>query len=106
MEKVSIIMPVYNRAGRLHKSITSIINQTYVNKQIIIVDDGSTDNTLQILREISDIYPELTVISTINKGPGSARNTGLKQANGEYIMFIDSDDIFFDDRTIENAIFA
>ncbi len=90
---VSIIMPTYNRADMLSTAIESAIKQTYPNKQIIVVDDGSIDNT----RELVANYPQIEYIYQSNKGQGGARNTGLKVAKGVYIASLDSDDIWNDD---------
>src|SRR5574344_665174 len=88
MKKVSIIVPIYNREKDLMKCYKSLINQTYKNLEIIFVDDGSTDNTLNILKSL----PNITVLTKENGGPASARRYGLKESTGEYISFVDSDD--------------
>jgi glycosyltransferase involved in cell wall biosynthesis len=91
---VSIIIPTYNRAYCIKESIDSALSQSYSNVEIIIIDDGSTDNTKEILapyinkKQITYIYQENT------GNPGFARNTGIALAKGEYIAFLDSDDIF------------
>ena len=90
---VSIIIPTYNRADMLANAIESAIKQTYVNKQIIIVDDGSVDET----RELVAQYPQVEYIFQTNAGQGKARNTGLQMAKGIYIASLDSDDIWNDD---------
>ncbi len=88
MKRVSIIVPIYNREKDLMKCYKSLINQTYKNLEIIFVDDGSTDNTLNILKSL----PNITVLTKENGGPASARRYGLKESTGEYISFVDSDD--------------
>lgn len=90
MVKVSIIVPAYNESLRIRKCIDSLLNQTYKDIEILVIDDGSTDNTVSILNEYND--DRLKVISKTNGGQGSARNLGIKKANGEYLMFVDSDD--------------
>ena len=87
---VSIIVPIYNKEKFLHKLIDSIINQTYKNIEIILVDDGSLDNSLNICYEYND--DRIKVISKKNGGVSSARNIGLDNASGDYIAFIDGDD--------------
>lgn len=87
---VSIIVPVYNREDCIERCIESIMAQTLRNIEIIVVDDGSQDNTAQILSDISD--ERLHVIRQRNTGQGYARNAGLDAANGEYAAFVDSDD--------------
>lgn len=94
MEKISIIMPVYNVEKYIKQSIESVINQTYNNLEIILVDDGSTDFSGEICDEYSKKDNRIKVIHTENRGLSCARNTGLDNATGKYIMFIDSDDFF------------
>lgn len=88
---ISVIIPTYNRANFLHEAIESINNQNYSNLEIIIVDDGSTDNTKKIVKNLGS---NLKYIYQKNKGPAAARNTGLKVAKGEIIGFLDSDDLW------------
>jgi len=94
MEKplISIIVPVYNVEAYLPKCLDSIINQTYENLEIIIVNDGSTDNSPQICEEYAKRYSRIKLLHKKNGGLSSARNAGLDIANGEYIGFVDSDD--------------
>lgn len=90
MVKVSIIVPAYNESLRIKKCIDSLLKQTYKDIEILVIDDGSTDDTVSILKEYND--NRLKVISKTNGGQGSARNLGIKKANGKYLMFVDSDD--------------
>lgn len=92
MDKISVIIPVYNVEGYLKECLDSIINQTYDNLQIIIIDDGSNDNSGIICDEYAKIDSRITVIHQDNGGLSDARNTGLDLAIGEYISFVDSDD--------------
>ena len=88
---VSVILPTYNRAHTLLRSIESVLNQTYSNFELIIVDDGSTDNTTEVVKSFNDsriIY----IKKSKNAGPASARNTGINNSRGKYIAFQDSDD--------------
>ena len=89
---ISIIVPVYNVENCVYDSVKSIMNQTYKNLEIILVDDGSTDNSGKVCDYLEEIDERITVIHQINKGLATARNTGIKNANGEYIGFVDSDD--------------
>lgn len=90
--KISIIIPVYNVEKYLHECLDSIINQTFKDLEIICVDDGSTDKSSEILEEYEQKDKRFTVISQPNKGVSAARNRGMQQAKGKYIMFVDSDD--------------
>lgn len=89
---ISIIVPVYNIAAYLKRCITSILNQTYTNIEIIAVDDGSTDDSLSILQKISLTDNRLYVIHQENGGVTKARLTGVRAARGEWIGFVDGDD--------------
>lgn len=87
--KVSVIIPVYNLADYLHYSLSSIINQTFFDMEIIVVDDGSTDDSLKIAHEFAETDSRIKVIHQNNEGVSAARNTGLRIASGEYILFLD-----------------
>ena len=89
---ISIIIPAYNAEKWLSECIHSIVNQTYPNVEVIIVDDGSTDATLQIANELARTQENIKVIHTENRGVCAARNMGLDTAQGEYITFLDADD--------------
>jgi glycosyltransferase involved in cell wall biosynthesis len=89
---ISVVMPCYNRASLINKSIESVLNQTYRDLELIVVDDGSTDNSLQVLEAIHEKDNRVKVISQAHKGPYPARNRGLKEAKGEFVAFLDSDD--------------
>ena len=101
MVKISVIMPVYNTSQFLKKSIESVFNQTLKDIELICVDDGSTDNSLEVLNEYKESHPSLKVISQKNQGAAKARNEGIKNASGEFIAFLDSDDIFLDNDALE-----
>lgn len=92
MKKVSIIVPAYNCEKYIQKCIDSILKQTYSNIEIIIINDGSSDNTLNILEHISRQDSRVRILNELNGGVSSARNKGLNIASGDYIIFIDSDD--------------
>ena len=96
MSLISIIMPVYNSEQTLKKSIDSILSQTCENWELIAVDDGSSDLSLQILKEYSLLNQNVKVFSQTNAGPGKARNLAISKATGDYIAFLDSDDIYLD----------
>ena len=92
MAKISIIVPVYNVSKYLKRSLDSLINQTLKDLEIIIVNDGSTDNSLDICQEYASLDNRIKVISKENGGPSSARNYGLRYVTSDYVAFIDSDD--------------
>ncbi len=92
MPTVSIIVPVYNTASYLSRCIESLVNQTYSDLQIILIDDGSTDESGAIADEWQTKDPRIEVYHQQNQGLSCARNTGLVYAKGEYLCFIDSDD--------------
>ncbi|MDO4902908.1 MAG: glycosyltransferase [Limosilactobacillus sp.] len=89
---ISVVIPVYNVAKYFAKCIESIINQSYKNIEIILVNDGSTDNSLEICNQYAAKDDRITVVSQTNQGLSEARNTGIRIAKGPYIMFVDSDD--------------
>lgn len=90
---VSVIIPCYNDGKFIHGAIKCILNQTYQNLEIIVVDDGSDDsNTIQILEKLE--YPNTTVYKKDNGGPASARNFGIQRCKGQYILTLDADDKF------------
>lgn len=92
MEKISIIIPVYNVEKYLKMCLDSVINQTYQNLEIILINDGSTDNSGKICEEYKRADSRIILIHKENEGLSMARNTGLDIASGEYISFVDSDD--------------
>lgn len=92
MDKVSVIVPVFNVAAYLDQCIQSILNQTYNNLELILVDDGSTDSSLKICEHYANYSSKVKVLYQHNQGSGSARNYGLKVATGNYILFVDGDD--------------
>lgn len=92
MPKISIIVPVYNVEQYLRDCIDSILNQTFKDFELILVNDGSTDNSLEICKRYKDIDDRICIIDKKNGGLSSARNAGLDIAKGEYIGFVDSDD--------------
>lgn len=91
-EKVSIIVPIYNSEKCIKQCISSIQNQTYKNLEIILIDDGSTDSSLDICRSYAAADERIKVIHKENGGVSSARNCGIRAASGVYIQFVDSDD--------------
>lgn len=94
MPKISIILPVYNTAKFLPKCLDSLINQTFKNFEIICIDDGSTDNSINIIETYIQKDPRIKLLKSSHSGVGNARNLGAKTAKGDYIQFLDSDDFF------------
>lgn len=88
----SIIIPVYNVEKYLNECVDSVLNQKNVDYEIILVDDGSTDNSGQICDEYLKKHSNVSVIHKVNGGLSDARNAGLESAEGDYILFVDSDD--------------
>jgi GT2 family glycosyltransferase len=92
MPYFSTIIPAYNRADLIGATIDSLLAQEFADQEIIVVDDGSTDNTVQVLASYGD---RIRVLSQPNRGPGAARNTGIAAATGRYFTMFDSDDVWF-----------
>ncbi|MTW38048.1 glycosyltransferase, partial [Streptococcus pneumoniae] len=89
---ISIVVPVYNVEKYLKKSIESVLNRTYQNIEILLVDDGSTDSSGKICESFSKVDPRIRVFHKENGGLSDARNFGIEQMKGQYVAFIDSDD--------------
>lgn len=93
MATVSVVIPTYNDAGSVTDSIDSVLRQTHDDLELIVVDDGSDDDTTEVVRRYTD--PRLTYVRTgENRGASAARNTGIEVASGEYVAFLDADDIW------------
>jgi glycosyltransferase involved in cell wall biosynthesis len=102
MELVSVIIPTYNRAAWLKEAIESVLSQTYQQFELIVVDDGSTDSTGELLLQYG---PELSVLHAGHGGPSAARNCGIAAARGVYIAFLDSDDAWIPDKLRAQMLF-
>jgi len=101
---VSIITPTFNSASYIAETIQSVQNQTYLHWELIIVDDGSTDQTISIIQEIQKVEPRIQLIrQEKNVGPAITRNKGIELAKGNYLTFLDADDLWFSN-FIENSI--
>jgi len=92
---VSVIIPTYNRGWTLRAAVDSVLTQTYRDFELIVVDDGSTDDTVEILPSYG---PDIQVLRQANAGVSAARNTGVRSAKGAFIAFLDSDDRWFPDK--------
>ncbi len=97
MPLISVIMPCYNAAAYLQEAIASVFKQSIKDIELIVVDDGSTDQSLQLLSTLQKSHSQLTVLQQANSGPYPARNRGLKVARGQYIAFLDADDYWAED---------
>ena len=96
---VSCVIPVYNRQELIVECVQSVLSQTYHHYEIIIVNDGSTDQTADVLANLAQQYPQkIRVLNQSNQGPGAARQLGLDHAQGEYIQFLDSDDLLLPEK--------
>lgn len=96
---VSVVVPTYNRAGTVARAIDSILHQSHSRVEVLVVDDGSTDNTSQVLKEARDRDARVTCChNTMGKGCAGARNTGVSLATGDYIAFLDDDDEYCPDK--------
>ena len=103
MKKVSVIVPVYNSQEYIEKCVCSILNQTYKNIELILINDGSKDNSQKILEKLEKQCSIIKVINKENQGVAKTRNLGIEKATGEYIMFIDNDD-YIEENYIEKYI--
>lgn len=102
--KTSVIIPIYNIESYIETCVESVRTQTWTNTEIILVDDGSTDKSPQICDEIQQTDNRVIVIHQPNKGLSEARNSGIRVATGEYIMFLDGDDFWNDHQALERLM--
>ena len=93
--RYSIVIPTYNRASSVEHTLAGCFAQSFKNFEIVVVDDGSSDDTLAVLEKIAD--PRLVIVAQENAGPAAARNHGMRKARGQYIAFLDSDDVWYPD---------
>lgn len=103
-KKISIIVPIYNSAKTLERTLDSVVNQNYKNLEIILVNDGSTDNSVEICKKYAEKDNRIRIINQQNKGVGEARNHGIDVATGDFISFVDSDDTM--DENFYNELIA
>jgi glycosyltransferase involved in cell wall biosynthesis len=96
---VSVVIPAYNDDEYVHDAVTSALQQTYPLQEIICVDDGSTDGTLEVLNDLEFQHPDqIQVLTGPNRGASAARNKGMSKATGEYIQFLDADDVLLPEK--------
>lgn len=101
---VSVIIPVYNAEKYIKECLDSVLNQTLNCLEIICIDDGSTDKSLQMLQDKQLADPRIKILSQKNQGSGPARNRGLKEARGKYVAFLDADDFWYDNFVLEKIV--
>ncbi len=104
MNKISIIIPNYNNEKYIEQCIRSVLNQTYNNYEIIIVDDGSNDRSVEIIETLSKKDERIKLMKQYNQNASIARNRGIEAAKGEYMLFMDGDDYLYEKRTLEIII--
>lgn len=105
MTKISVIIPIYNMGKYIGECLDSILNQTLNEIEIICIDDGSTDDSLNILKKYCKEYKNIIFICQENQGAGSAKNRGIMSANGKYIAFMDPDDYYACNETLEKLYY-
>lgn len=103
-KKISVIIPVYNAEKYIRETLDSIIKQSYKNREIILIENGSKDRSPDIIQEYAAKYPEIHITKGSGKGPGAARNRGMKLAKGDYIVFADADDYFPDEEIFRKYV--
>ncbi|MDI6795995.1 MAG: glycosyltransferase [Desulfatibacillaceae bacterium] len=91
---VSVVIPVFNRAGQVREAVESVLNQDFDNFELIVVDDGSTDSTAKDMAQFLDSLPNARLVSTANCGVSAARNLGVSLSGGRFVAFLDSDDLW------------
>ena len=92
MMKISVVIPLYNKQNCIRETLRSVLNQSYTDFEVLVVDDGSTDGSLEVVREFSD--KRLRIIEKPNSGVSATRNAGIAAAANEWIAFLDADDIW------------
>jgi glycosyltransferase involved in cell wall biosynthesis len=102
MRKVSVIVPIYNVERYIARTICSVLAQTYSNFELILVDDGSPDRSLEICRRFDD--PRIRIVRQANRGLAGARNTGIRHAQGDYIALLDSDDLWLPEKLSQHVM--
>ena len=104
--KFSIIIPIYNAEKYVEECVISVLNQTYKNIEVILINDGSTDRSHAIALELASLDSRVTLYNTPNSGVSAARNTGLSKAGGAYVVYIDADDYLVDTNVLEELDIA
>lgn len=102
--KISIVSPVYNKERFLDNHLSTLINQTYKNIEFIFVNDGSSDNSLEVLKKYQKEDERIIIVNQKNQGPNIARRNGFLKSSGEYVYFVDSDDLLYNNDVIKNIV--
>ena len=102
MINISVVIPIFNTAPYLKECLDSVLNQTFTDFEVICVNDGSNDSSLEILKKYQQKDNRIKIINQENKGAGAARNVGIDHSRGEYILFLDSDD-YLDKDTLNDC---
>lgn len=105
-KKVSVIIPVYNAEKYIRKTLDSVLGQSFRDREILLVKNGCEDQSAEILREYAEQHDEIRLISCDERGAGAARNAGMEQAKGEYLLFVDADDYLPDPGILEKYVKA
>ena len=92
MKRITVIIPIYNAETKIARCVESVATQLTMEDEILLINDGSTDNSLQKIRELEQIWKMVRVIDKANEGVAKTRNLGIQEAKGEYICFVDNDD--------------
>lgn len=100
MSKISVVVPVYNAGKKLRKCIESVLKQTFIDFELILVNDGSTDHSLEVCNRYAVKDTRIKVISKVNEGSILTRRRGIEESKSDYIMFVDADD-WVDERILE-----
>ena len=103
MPKISVIVPVYNTEKYIGRCIESILNQSYKELEVIVINDGSSDGSAEIIRKYAEDDSRIIFIDNKNCGVSESRNIGIRNAKGEYIQFVDSDD-FIDENMLKDTL--
>ena len=100
-ELVTIVIPTFNKVSYIRQTVISVLKQNYGAMEILLVDNGSTDGTLEVIASLQNEFTSIRIIQTLkNDGPSGARNEGLRQAKGKYVFFLDGDDLFFPNKIV------
>ena len=92
--KISVIMPIYNAGEYLRRALSDVLSQTVKEIEVICIDDGSTDGSLSVIKEMQEKDDRIRIVTENNAGPSIARNKGIVRARGEFVIFLDADDFF------------